>query len=73
MRANAKQIVMMADEPLVGVPEAARQLNMSMDWVYDHAEELAGVWIGGRLKFQPAAIRAFKRGESVAIQRVVGR
>jgi excisionase family DNA binding protein len=46
--------------------DVARYLKSSRSWVYHRAEagELPCLRIGGLLRFEPDAIRAFARGES---------
>jgi predicted DNA-binding transcriptional regulator AlpA len=63
-------------EPVDGYWRARRTaafLGMSESWVYHRAAEgrLPCVRIGGALRFEPAAIKAFTRGEGTGRGRVV--
>jgi excisionase family DNA binding protein len=53
--------------------DVASYLKVSRSWVYHRAEagELPCLHIGGLLRFDPEAVRAFARGESPARARVV--
>lgn len=45
--------------------DAARYLKVSRSWVYQRAEsgELPCLHVGGLIRFDPATVRAFARGE----------
>lgn len=51
-----------SDEPLIGIPELARWLNVEVETVYDwrkHRRGPRGYRIGGRVKFKPAEVRSW--------------
>lgn len=52
-------------ESLWKVADVARYLGLSRSWVYQRAEsgELPSLKVGGALRFEPEAIRAYARGE----------
>jgi excisionase family DNA binding protein len=56
-----------SDDVLWDVADVARYLRVSRSWVYHRAE--AGGFplrrVGGLLRFDPAAVKAFARGEAV--------
>ena len=45
--------------------DAARYLKVSRSWIYQRAEsgELPCLHVGGLIRFDPATVRAFARGE----------
>ena len=53
--------------------DVARYLKVSRSWVYLRAEsgQLPCIRLGGLLRFDPEAIRAYARGESPGLARVV--
>ncbi|MGA7124091.1 MAG: helix-turn-helix domain-containing protein [Polyangiaceae bacterium] len=55
------------------VDDVARYLRVSRSWVYHRAEggELPCLRIGGLLRFDPDAVRAFTRGDKPPAGRVV--
>jgi excisionase family DNA binding protein len=61
------------NEQLWDAEDVARYLKVSRSWVYHRAEsdELPCLKIGGLLRFDPQAIHAFARGESVQRASVV--
>lgn len=60
-------------ESLWTAKDVATYLRASRSWVYQRAEAgaLPSLQIGGLLRFEPEAIRAFARGESVAPGKVI--
>lgn len=56
-----------SDDALWTVHDVARYLKASRSWVYHRAEsgELPCLRVGGLLRFDPDAIRAFARGGAV--------
>lgn len=60
-------------ENLWDANDVASFLKASRSWVYHRAErnELPCLRIGGLLRFEPDAIRAFARGQSAPSSRVV--
>ena len=52
-------------EPLWDAMDVARHLKVSRSWVYQRAEagELPCLRVGGLLRFEPARIYAYARGE----------
>jgi excisionase family DNA binding protein len=56
-----------SDEGLWTVADVARYLKASRSWVYHRAEsgELPCLRVGGLLRFDPEAIRAYARGQPV--------
>jgi excisionase family DNA binding protein len=60
-------------EGLWDANDVARFLKASRSWVYHRAEsgELPCLRVGGLLRFDPAAVRAFARGELRPGARVV--
>jgi len=60
-------------EPLWKVQDVVRFLNASRSWVYQKAEAgaLPCLRLGGLLRFEPEAIRAWARGEPQPAARVV--
>jgi len=58
------------DEALWDANDVARFLKASRSWVYQRAQsgQLPYVKIGGLLRFEPAAIRAFIRGQGTKIR-----
>jgi predicted DNA-binding transcriptional regulator AlpA len=55
-------------EPLWDALDVARFLKVSRSWVYERtmSGELPSRRIGGLRRYEPAAIRAFARGEPVS-------
>lgn len=62
-----------ADQGLWDANDVAAYLKTSRSWVYKQAEAglLPCLRIVGLLRFDPAAVRAFARGESARAARVV--
>jgi excisionase family DNA binding protein len=62
---NAKDIPADAGNELWDANDAAHYLKVSRSWVYQRAEAglLPCLRVGGLLRFDPAAVRAFARGE----------
>lgn len=58
------------EEGLWDANDVAKFLKASRSWVYQRAQagQLPCVKIGGLLRFEPAAIRAFIRGQSAKNQ-----
>jgi excisionase family DNA binding protein len=58
-------------ESLWDANDVARYLRASRSWVYHRAEsgELPCLRIGGLLRFEPEAVRAYARGERPAEER----
>jgi len=58
------------EECLWDATDVARFLKASRSWVYQRAQagQLPCVKIGGLLRFEPAAIRAFIRGQGTKIR-----
>jgi excisionase family DNA binding protein len=58
------------EEGLWDANDVAKFLKASRSWVYQKAQagQLPCVKIGGLLRFEPAAIRAFIRGQSAKNQ-----
>jgi excisionase family DNA binding protein len=58
------------EEGLWDANDVARFLKASRSWVYQRAQagQLPGVKIGGLLRFEPAEIRAFIRGQGTKIR-----
>ena len=54
-------------ETLWTVAEVAEYLRVSVSWVYMHVQlsDLPHLRVGGLLRFQPDAVRAYVRGESL--------
>lgn len=61
------------EQQLWDVSDVAQYLKVSRSWVYHRAEsgELPCLRIGGLLRFDPKAIHAFARGESMNNARVI--
>lgn len=61
------------DGTLWDASDVATYLKASRSWVYQRAEagQLPCLRIGGLLRFEPAAVRAYARGEQPAPARVV--
>ena len=57
-QANARPAQTEPDR-LLSVPEAAKVLGMSRDWVYDHQHELPAVRNGRRLMFSAARLQRY--------------
>jgi len=62
---NPKDAATEGADELWDANDAARYLKVSRSWVYQRAEAgtLPCLRIGGLLRFDPATIRAFARGE----------
>jgi excisionase family DNA binding protein len=62
-----------AEDSLWDANDVARFLKTSRSWVYQRAQagQLPCVKIGGLLRFEPEAIRAFIKGQGVSSRRVV--
>jgi len=62
-----------SEEALWTASDVAQYLKLSRSWVYQRAEAglLPCLRIGGSLRFEPAAIRAFARGASVLNAKVL--
>ncbi|OJH39134.1 helix-turn-helix domain-containing protein [Cystobacter ferrugineus] len=58
------------EEGLWDANDVARFLKASRSWVYQRAQagQLPCVKIGGLLRFEPAALRAFIRGQGTKIR-----
>ncbi|NRD59716.1 helix-turn-helix domain-containing protein [Corallococcus exiguus] len=58
------------EEALWDANDVARFLKASRSWVYQRAQagQLPYVKIGGLLRFEPTAIRAFIRGQGTKIR-----
>ena len=56
------------DDELWDANDAARYLKVSRSWIYQRADAglLPSLRIGGLLRFDPAGVRAFARGETHA-------
>lgn len=63
----------MSTEPLWTWREVADYLRASRSWVYKAAEAgtLPSLRIGGLLRFDPAAVKAFARGEVSGVAGIV--
>lgn len=61
------------DDALWDAQDVATYLKASRSWVYHKAEagQLPCLRIGGLLRFDPATIRAYARGEQPAQARVI--
>jgi excisionase family DNA binding protein len=61
------------DDALWDAHDVAAYLKVSRSWVYQRAEagQLPCLRIGGLLRFDPVAIRAYARGEQPVQARVV--
>lgn len=61
------------DDGLWTVKETAAYLRCSTSKIYQHAESwrLPMLRVGGSLRFEPAAVRAYARGETSPAARVV--
>jgi excisionase family DNA binding protein len=62
---NAKDTPADPAEELWDANDAARYLKVSRSWVYQRAESglLPCLRVGGLVRFDPATVRAFARGE----------
>jgi excisionase family DNA binding protein len=62
---NAKDVADEARDELWDANGVARYLKVSRSWVYQRAEAglLPCLRVGGLLRFDPATVRAFARGE----------
>lgn len=62
---NAKDTPAEPADELWDANDAARYLKVSRSWVYQRAESglLPCLRVGGLVRFDPATIRAFARGE----------
>lgn len=62
---NAKDTPADPADELWNANEAARYLRVSRSWVYQRAEAglLPCLRLGGLIRFHPATVRAFARGE----------
>ncbi len=62
---NIPSNLAVSDDVLWKPADVARYLQASRSWVYQKAEAgvLPSLRIGGLLRFEPATIRAFARGE----------
>jgi len=63
---NAKDAIDDARDELWDANGVARYLKVSRSWVYQKAEEgaLPCLRVGGLIRFDPATVRAFARGET---------
>lgn len=62
---NAKDAAADAVGELWDAKDAARYLRVSRSWIYQRAESglLPCLRVGGLVRFDPAVVRAFARGE----------
>ena len=62
---NAKDTPADAAPELWDANDTARYLKVSRSWVYQRAEsgQLPCLHVGGLIRFDPATVRAFARGE----------
>jgi len=63
---NAKDAIDDARDELWDANGVARYLRVSRSWVYQKTEEgrLPCLRVGGLIRFDPAAVRAFARGDT---------
>lgn len=68
-----KDMAALDEEGLWDANDLARFLKVSRSWVYQRAQagQLPCLKIGGLLRFEPAVIRAFIKGEGASNRKVV--